>query len=55
MLELAPSNCANIDKIPIMTAGEDIGQRSIIDVKSKTGIEGIILQDVKDPNGEIFR
>jgi len=32
-LELAPKNCSNIDQIPIMTAGNDIGQKSLIDLK----------------------
>ena len=25
ILDLAPGDCSNIDQIPIMTAGEDIG------------------------------
>lgn len=56
-LELAPKNCSNIDKIPIMTAGNDIGQKSLIDLKKIDQIEGIILQDVKneDSQGVTFR
>ena len=45
--ELAPTNCANYDTIPFMTAGGDIGQKALIDVKSDDKIEGIIVQDVK--------
>lgn len=31
-----------------MTAGNDIGQKSLIDLKKTDQIEGIILQDVKN-------
>ena len=44
ILELAPQNCTNYDKIPIMSAGEDIGEKSLI----KTDIDGIIVQDIND-------
>lgn len=47
ILDLAPTDCANFNQIPIMSVGEDIGQKSLIDVKGKTGIEGFIIQDVK--------
>mmetsp|Transcript_9314 Transcript_9314/g.15703 ORF Transcript_9314/g.15703 Transcript_9314/m.15703 type:complete len:417 (-) Transcript_9314:351-1601(-) len=46
ILELAPRPCANLKQIPIMTAGDDIGEKSVIDL-SQEGIEGFILQDVK--------
>lgn len=45
--ELAPTNCSNYDTIPFMTVGNDIGQKSLIDVKSNDKIEGLIVQDVK--------
>jgi len=32
ILELAPTDCSNYSQIPIMSVGEDIGQKSIIDV-----------------------
>lgn len=56
ILELAPSNCANYDKIPIMSAAADIGTKQLIDLKAD-GIEGIILQDLKDEteNGVVLR
>ena len=47
ILELAPLMCANYDKIPIMSAAADIGTKQLIDLKAD-GIEGIILQDLKD-------
>ena len=47
VLELAPNGCSNIDKIPFMTAGGDLGQKSLIDVKANDNIQGIILQDFK--------
>ena len=47
IIELAPAGCKNIDKIPFMTAGGDLGQKSLIDVKKNDGVEGIIVQDVK--------
>lgn len=30
-----------------MTAGNDIGQKSLIDIESKDKISGMILQDIK--------
>ena len=40
-----------------MTAGNDIGQKALIDLKSNDKIEGIILQDVhhEDSQGVTFR
>jgi hypothetical protein len=46
ILELAPKFCSNRKEIPIMTAGEDIGEKALIDVTAE-GIEGMIVQDVK--------
>lgn len=56
ILELAPKNCANRKQIPVMTAGEDIGQKTLIDLRSE-GIEGMILQDLKSTSqpGVVFR
>ena len=47
-LDLSPNGCTNYDKIPIMTAGDDIGQKAIIDVLTEDKIEGLIIQDIKD-------
>jgi hypothetical protein len=46
ILELSPANCANYHAIPVMAAGEDIGQKCLLDL-SVDGIEGMILQDIK--------
>ena len=35
-----------------MTAGEDVGKKSVIDVKTIDKIEGIIVQDVKQGEGQ---
>lgn len=51
ILDLAPGGCSNISQIPIMTAGEDIGSKSIID----TGVEGLIVQDLKSASGTVLR
>jgi hypothetical protein len=32
-LELAPTNCSNYDKIPVMTIDESVGEVSLIDTK----------------------
>ena len=42
ILELAPDNCQNYKNIPIMTAGPDIGTKSILDL-SNDGINGMIV------------
>ena len=55
ILELSPRGCANYEQIPIMSLGEDIGQKSIIDVKAKDAIQGFIVQDVLEPEGEVSR
>lgn len=46
ILDLAPTNCHNLKSIPIMTAGPDIGTKSIIDT-TQDKVQGIIVQDVK--------
>jgi len=38
-----------------MTVGEDIGAKSIINVKANNNIEGFIVQDLKDSEGKIVR
>lgn len=38
-----------------MSVSEDIGQKSLINVKQNDGIEGFILQDVKEPEGLLTR
>ena len=32
ILDLSPSGCANYHQIPIMTAGGDIGEKSMVDL-----------------------
>jgi hypothetical protein len=51
ILELAPEGCTT-NPIPIMSAGEDIGQKSLIDVQGQDKISGIIVQDVKSGEGQ---
>ena len=46
ILELSPVNCKNYHDIPVMSAGEDIGQKSLIDL-TDDGIKGMIVQDIK--------
>jgi hypothetical protein len=55
ILDLSPHGCTNYDKIPIMLVGEDMGEKTIINVKAKDGIEGFILQDIRHPDSEITR
>lgn len=55
ILELSPSDCTNYNEIPIMSVGADIGQKSIVDIKAADSIEGFILQDVREPEGELTR
>ena len=52
ILELAPDNCQNYKSIPIMTAGPDIGTKSILDM-SADNINGIIVQDVKTDDNKV--
>jgi hypothetical protein len=47
IIELSPILCANYYDMPFMTAGNDIGQKSLIDIESKDKISGMILQDIK--------
>jgi len=54
-LDLSPQGCKNYDKIPIMTAGEDIGSKSVIDVVTEDKIEGFILQDIQSEPGVVLR
>jgi hypothetical protein len=51
ILDLAPGGCSNYNEIPIMTAGEDIGSKTIID----HGIDGFIVQDLKPADGPVLR
>ena len=51
ILDLAPGGCSNINHIPIMTAGEDIGSKTIFD----HGVEGMIVQDLKSASGTVLR
>lgn len=58
IIELAPENCSNINEMPFMTAGNDIGEKSIIDVASTDKIDGLIVQDIKAPDtvpGTVYR
>jgi len=43
ILDMAPGGCANIDKIPIMTTEEDIGQKALLDVSKDLDIKGMIV------------
>ncbi len=38
-----------------MSVQEDIGSKSVIDVKGKNGIQGFIVQDLKDGEGKVVR
>ena len=42
ILELAPEGCTT-HPIPIMSAGEEIGQKALIDVETIDEIKGIIV------------
>jgi hypothetical protein len=42
ILELSPVDCANFHEIPVMSAGEDIGQKLLMDL-TENGIEGMIV------------
>ena len=55
ILELSPENCSNYSSIPIMTAGEDIGKKSLIDVKGQDGIQGFLVQDIKTGESPVLR
>jgi len=46
ILELTPLLCNNYEEVPVMAAGEDIGEKKLIDLKA-LGIEGMIVQDMK--------
>lgn len=46
ILDLSPQGCSNYNEIPIMTAGNDIGDKSIVDL-AEDQIEGMIVQDTK--------
>lgn len=47
ILELSPALCNNYEQIPVMAAGEDIGEKKLIDLAAD-GIEGMIVQDMKN-------
>lgn len=38
-----------------MSVSADIGQKSLINIKQNDGIEGFIVQDVKEPEGDVTR
>ena len=41
--DLAPKDCTNGSEIPVMTAGGDIGSKSVLEIPAEDEIEGIIL------------
>jgi hypothetical protein len=56
ILELAPEGCTNKDKIPFMTAGEDLGQRLMVE-QVALGSKGdyILIEDSKNEDGAFVR
>ena len=58
IIELAPMYCSNLSEIPFMTAGSDIGEKSLIDVAKNDKISNIIVQDIKNSDttcGSLYR
>ena len=47
ILELTPALCNNYEELPVMAAGEDIGEKKLINLAAD-GIEGMIVQDIKN-------
>lgn len=50
ILELSPDNCANYDSMPVMTAGSDIGEKALVDLRDADQVKGVIIQDVRPPD-----